>query len=127
MKEFLDDAKDFFEDIFEHFFEHDEGKKKHGPSLTERTKRAYQFTEKVDSLMKAIFGISILTSAIVASAWGFASIGDIVKSFVDSLLGRLALFIIGGSYLVNGVWRFFHSKEKLGYPKSNNSGHKNSH
>ena len=108
--EFFDDAGDFFEDIFEHFFERDETKKKSGPSLTERTRHAYHFTERVDSLMKMMFGASILVSAVVASVWGFASVGDLVKVFVESFIGRVALFVIGLSYVVNGLWRFFHKK-----------------
>ena len=108
--EFFEDAGDFFEDIFEHLFEKDEEKKKKGVSLTERTKHAYQFTERVDSLIKMIFGGSIIMSAVVASAWGFASVGDIVREFVDSWPGRIILIIIGVSYFMNGLWRFFHSK-----------------
>lgn len=111
MSEFFDDAQDFFEDIFEHFFERDEEKKKKGVTLAERTKHAYQFTERVDSLMKMIFGASIIVSAIIASAWGFASVGDIVKAFVESWPGRIVLVIIGISYSVNGLWRFSHPKK----------------
>lgn len=108
--EIIEEARDFFEDIFEHLFERDPEKKKTGASLTQRTKHAYYFTDKVDSLMKFMFGVSILISAIVASAWGFSSVGDLVKAFVDSWPGRIVLIFIGVSYLVNGVWRFFHSK-----------------
>jgi len=109
--EFFEDAGDFFEDIFEHLFEKDEEKKKKGVSLTERTRHAYQFTERVDSLIKMIFGGSIIMSAVVASAWGFASVGDIVREFVDSWPGRIILIIIGVSYFMNGLWRFFHAKK----------------
>lgn len=108
--EFFEEAGDFFEDIFEHFFEKDEEKKKKGTSLTERTKHAYHFTERVDSFMKMIFGASILISAVIATTWGFASVGDIVKAFVESWIGRIALVIIGISYFVNGLWRFLHKK-----------------
>ncbi len=111
MNEFFEDASDFFEDLFEHLFERDEEKKKKGVSLTERTRHAYQFTERVDSLIKMIFGGSIIVSAIVASAWGFASVGDIVKAFVDSWPGRIVLIIICVSYFLNGLWRFFHVKK----------------
>lgn len=111
LKEFFDDAGDFFEDVFEHLFEKNEENKKKGASLSERTQHAYHFTERVDSLMKLIFGGSIFISAIIASAWGFASVGDIVKVFVDSWPGRITLILIGISYFINGFWRFFHSKK----------------
>lgn len=114
MKEFFEEGADFFEDIFEHFFEKEERKKKKGATLSERTKHAYHFTERIDSLMKMIFGVSILVSAIAATAWGFASVGDLVKAFVESWLGRIILFVIGASYLVNGLWRLFHSKSYSG-------------
>lgn len=110
MKEFIEEGAEFFEDIFEHFFEHDESKKKHGNALLTRTKHAYHFTEKVDSIIKMVFGASILVSALAATAWGFASVGDLVKSFVESWPGRIVLLVIGVSYLVNGLWRLFHNK-----------------
>lgn len=109
--EIFDEAKDFFEDIFEHFFEHDERKKKHGNELYARTKSAYHFTERIDSLMKIIFGVSIFVSAVVASVWGFASVSGMVEAFVSGWLGRIVLLLIGVSYMLNGVWRFFHSKK----------------
>lgn len=111
MREFFEEGADFFEDIFEHFFEHDEKRKKQGQSLTERTRHAYQFTERVDSFMKIVFGASIIVSAVIASVWGFASVSAVVEAFVSSFPGRFVLLIIGVSYLVNGVWRFFHSKK----------------
>lgn len=109
--DFFEEAGDFFEDIFEHLFERDEEKRKKGVSLAERTKHAYHFTERVDSLMKMIFGGSIVVSAFIASAWGFASVGDVVRAFIDSWPGRIVLTIIGVSYFLNGLWRFFHSKK----------------
>lgn len=60
--------------------------------------------------MKVVFGASIFISAAISSVWGFASIGEIVKVFVDSWLGRILLVFLGISYLINGTWRFFHSK-----------------
>lgn len=109
-EEIIDEAKDFFEDIFEHTFERDESNKKKGQSLSQRTVRAYRFTERVDSVMKIVFGTSIFVSAVIASVWGFASMGAIVESFVSGWVGRFALILIGVSYTINGVWRFFHSK-----------------
>ena len=107
--EILEEARDFFEDIFEHLFEKDKEKHKDVAAI-ERTKLAYQFTERVDSLMKIVFGASIFVSAIVASVWGFTAVGDIVRSLTDSIPGRAVLIFIGISYLINGIWRFFHTK-----------------
>ena len=110
-EEIIEEGKDFFEDIFEHLFERKENiKSKDSPSVIERTKLAYQFSERIDSMMKIVFGGSILISGVVASVWGFASVGDLVKTFVSSWPGRFVLLIIGISYLINGFWRFFHTK-----------------
>jgi hypothetical protein len=110
LEEIWEEAKDFFEDIFEHLFENDVSKRKSGTMLAERTKHAYHFTERVDSFMKIIFGGSIFISAVISSVWGFASVGDLVKEFVDSWPGRIVLIFIGTSYFINGIWRFFHRK-----------------
>jgi hypothetical protein len=109
-EEITEEAKDFFEDIFEHLFEKDEKKHKDSATVLKRTKLAYHFTERVDSLMKIIFGISILMSALVASVWGFTAVGDMVRALITNPLGRSALFLIGVSYMINGIWRLFHSR-----------------
>lgn len=110
-EEAMDEAKDFFEDIFEHLFEHDDKKKKKGNELYNRTRGAYHFTERVDSLIKMVFGASIFVSAMIASVWGFASMSAVVESFVEGWLGRTVLLVIGVSYAINGAWRLFHSKK----------------
>jgi len=109
-EEILEEGKDFFEDIFEHFFEKEGKKHKDSPAVLARTKLAYHFTERVDSFMKVLFGSSIFVSAVISSVWGFASVGDVVKAFVDSWPGRIVLVFLGISYLINGIWRFFHVK-----------------
>lgn len=108
----IEEAKDFFEDIFEHLLEKDHRKVKETPEIIERTHLAYQFTERVDSLMKIILGSSISISAIIATVWGFTAVGDMVRMLVNNPLGRVILLFIGLSYLVNGIWRFFHARSK---------------
>lgn len=110
LEEIIEEAKDFFEDVFEHLFEKDGEKNKNTIAVHERTRLAYLFTERVDSFIKIIFGVSILLSAIVASVWGFVAVGDMVRSLVSSLPGRMLLVFIGACYLVNGLWRFFHTR-----------------
>lgn len=109
-EEFFDEGKDFFEDIFEHLFEKDEEKHKDTASIERRTHMAFLFTERIDSLMKIIFGISIFIFAIIASVWGFTALGDLVRGLLSSLLGRSILIILGISYLINGFWRLFHPR-----------------
>ncbi len=108
LDEIVEEAKDFFEDIFEHLFEQE--REKNTIAVHERTRLAYLFTERVDSFIKIIFGISILLSAIVASVWGFVAVGDMVRELVNSIFGRILLGFIGVCYLINGVWRFFHTR-----------------
>lgn len=110
-KEIIEEGQDFFEDIFEHLFEHDESKKKKNHEVVQRTKLAYMFTQRVDNLIKIVFGVSILISAIIASVWGFTAAGDMVKILITSLPGRTILIIIGVSYIVNGIWRLFHARD----------------
>ena len=110
MKDFLEEAQDFFEDIFEHLFEGDHGKQKDTPALRERTRLAYLFTVRIDSIMKIVFGASISVSAIVASVWGITAVGDMVNILISSIIGRGILITIGISYLINGIWRLFHPR-----------------
>lgn len=109
-KEFIEEGKDFFEDIFEHLFQKNNHKEKDHTAVLERTRLAYLFTQRVDNLIKIIFGISILVSAIIASVWGVTAVGDLVRTLITSLFGRVVLIFIGISYIVNGIWRLFHAK-----------------
>lgn len=111
IEEIQEEAADFWEDVSEHLFK---GKKL--PATIEKTnalplstiRPAYLFADRVDSLIKILFGVSIIVSGIGAAFWGFSSISDLVKALVDSLLGRLVLVIVGLSYLITGIWKFFH-------------------
>lgn len=108
--EILEEAQDFFEDIIEHFQKPKGKGHRDSPDIIRRTKLAYHFTERVDSLIKIVIGGSVIVSAIGSTAWGFASMGDLVRAFVDSWPGRMVLILLGISYVINGIWRFFHSK-----------------
>ena len=112
LAEIFDDASDFFEDIYENLFEREALSRKDHSAVVARTKHAYQYTERVESVLKMIFGISIVVSAIVATVWGFSSVGEMVKALVSSWYGRLALSIIGVSYFLNGLWRYLHIQSK---------------
>lgn len=109
-EEIWEEAKDFFEDIWEHLFERDERKHKDSSYIQNRTKLAYQFTERIDNLIKIMFGVSIFISAVVSAVWGFTAMGDMVKILLTSYIGRFLLILIGVSYAVNGTWRLLHGK-----------------
>lgn len=91
----MEEAKDFFEDIFELLFERDHDKHKDTLAVHERTRLAYLFTVRIDSLMKIIFGASIFVSAIVASVWGITAVSDMVNILISSIYGRGILIFIG--------------------------------
>lgn len=110
-EEIWEEGKDFFEDIVEHLLEKEKYKHRDPLYIQNRTKLAYQFTERVDSLIKIIFGFSIFISAIVSTVWGFTAMGDMVKMLLTSAIGRFLLVLIGVSYTVNGIWRLLHRKQ----------------
>lgn len=112
MNEFIDEFKDFFEDLYDHLFDKQKLAQIDQQTLIARTQNAYHFTERFDGLMKMIFGLSVIISAIISAVWGFAGLGDIVKMLVTSLLGRFALVFIGTSYLINGYWRLINRKSE---------------
>lgn len=111
--EIIEEASDFFEDLWEllaHKPPHHPKKEKHivknGVMMTVRP--AYAFAERVDNLLKLIFGISIVVSAITASYLGFASVTDLLKVLIFSIPGRLLLGIIGLSYMTLALWKLLH-------------------
>lgn len=110
--EIVEETKDFFEDLYENLTEREQGKRLDSERVLLRTKRAYQFTERVESIIKMLFGISVIISAIVATVWGFIGLSDLVEVLINSILGRIALFFVGVSYLINGLWRYLHSRTR---------------
>ena len=108
---------DFVEDSFEHLFKKKKFKIKklkkinlYGTLLSVRP--AYAFAERVENLLKLIFGFSILISAIYSSFWGFTRTSELLEYLISSLFGRLFMIIIGSSYLIIGIWKTVHLRKK---------------
>lgn len=120
MKDFFDEiwdeASDFFEDFFEQLGKRPEKKpvKKtavlNGVEVVVRP--AYLFAERVDLLLRIVFGLSIMLSAVTASFLGFATLSELLKELIFTLFGRLLMMIIGCSYLMTAVWRMLHLRQK---------------
>jgi hypothetical protein len=69
---------------------------------------AYLFAERVDNGLKILFGVSVLLSAATSTFVGFSSLSGLVEVLIQTLLGRLALLVIGLSYLIVAVWKTLH-------------------
>lgn len=106
--EVFEEAHDFFEDIYEHLFEREKSEQKSDFTILARTKRAYHFSERIDCVMKIIFGVSIFVTALISTIWGYVSVGELVEDLMSSIPGRIALGTIGISYMINGYWRYIH-------------------
>lgn len=111
--EIIEEAADFFEDLWEHLAHkplHKPSKQKHivkdGVMMTVRP--AYAFAERVDNLLKLVFGVSIVISAITATYLGFASVTDLLKILIFSIPGRILLGVIGVSYMTLALWKLLH-------------------
>ena len=76
---------------------------------------AYLFAERVENLLKIIFGGSVVLSAITSTFIGFSSLSQLVSALIESIPGRIVLAIIGLSYLIVAVWKTLH----LNHPKDN--------
>ena len=110
-----EEAKDFFKSLFS------KKKYKKGALKTYRpikiygfislARPAYIFAERIDNLLKVIFSISIITSALVASLWGFTRLSELIEYLITSTLGRVLLLIIGLSYLLIAVWKLLHLRD----------------
>lgn len=118
IEELWDEISDFFEDFFEHLT-------KRKPSRPKKEKEvvidgalmsvrpAYVFAERVDNLLRILFGASIIISAVTATFLGFTSISELLGILINNLWGRAILFVIGASYLVIAVWKLLHLKDRL--------------
>lgn len=116
-EEFTDELSDFFEDYAEHLF-----KKRPTRIPKEKTavingalvavRPAYLFAERIDNLLKIIFGISLCISAFTATFLGFSSLSQLVDVLTNSIPGRSIMFVIGASYLLTAFWRMLHLGDK---------------
>lgn len=112
-EEFIDEISDFFEDYAEHVFKK---RPKHSPK--EKTavvsgalvvvRPAYLFAERIDNILKIVFGVSLCVSAFTATFLGFASLSQLVDVLINSILGRSLMLVIGASYLLTAFWRLLH-------------------
>jgi len=114
--ELLEEIEDFIEDFCEQIFRtrkkstHKVKKLKlYGTEVSVRL--AFVFAERVENLLKLIFGCSICVSAIVSSFWGLTGLSDLLKVLINSLFGRIVMFTIGFCYLIIGVWKILHLKK----------------
>jgi hypothetical protein len=117
LDELWDEFTDFFEDYAEHLF-HRKPKKVHKNKSTivngalVLVRPAYLFAERLDNLIKIIFGISIVISAITATLIGFTSMSDFLEFLINSTIGRTGMILIGSSYLLTAIWRILHLGQK---------------
>lgn len=73
---------------------------------------AYLFAERIENLLKMLFGLSVLLSAITSTFVGFASLSGLVETLIESLIGRFVLLVIGFSYVVLALWKTLHLNKK---------------
>lgn len=120
MTEFFEELWDEISDFFEDFWQHAVRKQKK-PKITKtvlvggvevQVRPAYLFAERVDNLLKIVFGLSIAISAFTATFLGFASLSQLVDVLITSFWGRTCMFLIGVSYLITAVWKLFHLESK---------------
>lgn len=116
LEELWEEAADFFEDFWDHLTEREITAKKtktlvvSGAEVAVRP--AYLFAERIDNLLKFIFGLSIALSAFTATFLGFSSLSELVDTLINSVWGRVSMFIIGISYLIIALWKLLHLENK---------------
>lgn len=117
MGDFFEEIGEEIEDFFEDYKGHILRKESKSPPSERKVVRngvlvtvrpAYIFAERIDNLLKIIFGISICLSAITATFLGFTKLSDLLEVLINTLPGRTLMFVIGASYLMTAVWRALH-------------------
>lgn len=110
-----EEAVDFFKNFFKpsKYEEKDLEKYRHASiyGFVGLVRPAYIFAERLDNLLKVVFSISIIASALVASVWGFTRLSELIEFLINTIAGRILLFIIGLSYLLIAVWKLIHLNE----------------
>ncbi len=110
-EDFFEEAGDFFEDLFDDNRVNIKHLRKinfYGTQIMVRP--AYIFAEKIENLLKIIFGISIFVSGLLATFWGFTRTSELLETLIQSLWGRIFIVIIGFSYFVLGFYKLTHIK-----------------
>lgn len=109
-EELADEAEDFFDDFGEFFFDRkrprkiDERKVNLNGAIT-RVRPAYLFAERLDNILKLVFGVSMCLSAITASFLGYSTLSQLLEGLIHGTGGRIIIFIIGISTLTTGLWK----------------------
>ena len=118
--EFLEDLfeefLDFWEDLAETIFHFKSKKERRARKVllfgkVVAVRPAFVFAERIENLLKIIFGVSISVSAITAVFWGVTGLSDLLKMLINNFLGRVFMFIIGFSYFLIGLWKLSHIKK----------------
>jgi hypothetical protein len=116
-EELWDEASDFFEDFWEHLLKRRAKEPKKTKTLVidgtlTNVRPAYLFAERIDNLLRFVFGVSIIVSALTATFLGFSSLSELLSFLISTVVGRVIMLLIGLSYLVIGVWKLIHLAAK---------------
>jgi len=116
-EELWEEGSDFFEDFWEHV-------RHRGPStprytkpvvidgVATRVRPAYLFAERVDNMIRLVFGVSICLSAFSATFLGYTKLSDLLEMLMYTFLGRVAMCVIGGSYVLIALWKLMRLQDK---------------
>ena len=112
-KELLEEAEDFFDDFLEDVLDDRKIPKLkkfnlYGAAVMVRP--AYIFAERVENLLKVIFGFSMVASGVMATFLGFTRTSELLYALIDTIIGRVLMVVIGISYLIIGLWKILHIK-----------------
>ncbi len=116
-EDFFEELGDFLGDVFKFIYKKrlKKGYKKlrkidyYGASIMVRP--AYVFAERLDNFFKALFGLCILVSGLIASFWGFTRLQDLLDFLILTITGRIIIIVIGICYLILGLWKLINIKE----------------
>lgn len=116
-EELREETVDFFEDFWQHLSKNKPEKPYKKKTLlvnglVTSVRPAYLFAERVDNLLKIIFGLSIAVSALTATFLGFTGLSELLDTLIFTPVGRLIMFTIGISYLTIALWKLLHLTDR---------------
>ena len=115
-EELIDEISDFGEDFAELFGKRPKRQIREREvtinGVATRVRPAYIFAERLDNLLKVVFGIAIVSSAVTSTFLGFETLSGLLDILITNLLGRFIMLLIGFSYFITAFWKLLHLNSK---------------
>jgi hypothetical protein len=110
-----EEIDDFFEDFTEAIFR--TRFRRYAPrhvqlgGVSMAVRPAVLFADRLDTLLKLVFGVSITVSAWTATFVGFVKLSDLLDVLISTTAGRACMMVIGLCATLSALWKLLQIKD----------------